>query len=328
MARIYQTRQLLDPSMFGQMNQSLAQQYQAGHNYNQGMANAISQGLQGVGTAAQGAYDRYKQNQAIDERKQTIAELLNSNDPAVRAAAEQYAREGNASGLLQLKMYEQTQAARNAELLQRQAELKAKDEQKLGIDLENAKANYGQLQNDYLTALQGGDVTKAEIIANKLNAMDNEWSQKTGKANPFGDTAEQMKSAFDKQQLINRLKNEDEIARQSEANDYAIKLKSKMQKAKSFEQKQAILKEINDDQAYFTPEEKLELKKELQNVKTLGEKKKEGTEGAVAGHAAKQTTDKLEEKSAKKKLADAGREALSKGRRPTRAQQKAMDEGN
>lgn len=324
MARIYQTRQLLDPSMFGQMNQSLAQQYQAGHNYNQGMANAISQGLQGVGTAAQGAYDRYKQNQAIDERKQTIAELLNSKDPTVRAAAEQYAREGNASGLLQLRMYEQTQAARNAELLQRRAELQAKEKRESELQLADARPKATAL----VAKLQDPNISEIErdMVNKELNAL----IEKHGDAlmpkdelNRIQETVAQDIENKRTLELANKAKDDYSF-------DNRMRIESKvLPNAKNITDKanyKSMIKQLHDN-GKLNDEDYKALYNKIEGTKTLGEKKKEGTEGAVAGHVAKQTTDKLEKNAAQKKLADAGREALSKGRRPTRAQQKAIDEG-
>lgn len=76
-------------------------------------------------------------------------------------------------------------------------------------------------------------------------------------------------------------------------------------------------------------EDKEELVKELQNKKSTAQLVAEAKQSAIASHGGKKTTESLEEKDKKKKLADKAREKIAKHQegRVTIAERQALDEG-
>ena len=75
------------------------------------------------------------------------------------------------------------------------------------------------------------------------------------------------------------------------------------------------------------PEDKEDLIKSIRATKSTTQMSKEAIQSAQASHTGKKTTESLEKSDEMTKLANEGRAAIKKGRKPTRKQQRAIDDG-
>lgn len=93
--------------------------------------------------------------------------------------------------------------------------------------------------------------------------------------------------------------------------------------------RQKWLKEAVDwrDNGYLTESDFAKIQDKLNNTTSTEKQIAEAVTAAVAASVAQQTKENRENEQKLKKLADAGRKAIEAGRKPTRKQQAAIDEG-
>jgi hypothetical protein len=111
--------------------------------------------------------------------------------------------------------------------------------------------------------------------------------------------------------------------------DYKVKFIGKLpQTFATNDEIEATVKMVVENKE-LRPEDKEQIITSLRNKKSTSQMATEATQSAVASHAGKTTGEKLDEKAAKKKLADSARKKIADGRpeRITNKEQKALDEG-
>lgn len=204
------------------------------------------------------------------------------------------------------------------------------------VELENAKAE--KAKADALERKEK-DAKLAELYKqynNAKGAQERALIKKQIRALE-GDNASvesEMLAAYDQDRAQAEIDAQNESVRHSEALKEMAKINGLMRKAKKAEDKEKIAQSVYDesvDTGYpnMNREERDKLFAELMGIKTVGEKAKEASENAAASHSGKKTTENLEEKDKKKKLAESGRKKIANGQpgRVTIAEQTAMDEG-
>lgn len=122
MARIYSSRQLLDPTFVNMMNQNVAERLQASR---QDRANLLNK-LSGTVAGAARGFGKYIDESRAEEKQlkeqATRAALLGdygNDDPVTKAVADRFIQTGDPSQLITLRQIQETNAARAAEAEER-----------------------------------------------------------------------------------------------------------------------------------------------------------------------------------------------------------------
>jgi hypothetical protein len=128
MARVYTSRQLLDPSIL-QMRQQADDAYlQRQQQQRQNFYNSLQTGANALGKAiGQGidAYRDYSKNQEDMAKRRELLGNYNLQGPEEAAIGEEYERTGDPSKLLTLRQIKEAQQMREADKVQKEAEAKA-----------------------------------------------------------------------------------------------------------------------------------------------------------------------------------------------------------
>lgn len=338
MARVYNTRQLLDPNMISILNQQAANRLQFETGQNKAKYDAIRKALGTAGSVGQNMYDQSKRASEMEDEWSISPEVL--NDPVYKAAKEEYIRTGSSGPLQQYILQKQAADARKEESKLR-AEQAAKDKAwHDAVRLAQARPEYGKVQKAMFDAIDAGDYETADIMKKQLQAYETEFGSEA-----FGGSAESMaearkKSAEAAAQKAAREKADQEELEMGERNLKAIQEVNENErlhrvalfkntlpttfKTEAEKQKVYDLIEENED---MTIAEKTKLLDEIRSVESGATAKKKSIQSAAATKAGEKTGKAIDETSEKKKLADAGRAAIKEGKKPTRAQQKAINEG-
>lgn len=141
----------------------------------------------------------------------------------------------------------------------------------------------------------------------------------------------EMLKAFDADKAAKEEAAKKEAERHSEALKEMAKIEEMARKIKKPEQKDELANLVYDENEFpaMTREERDKMFAEIKGIKTFAEKTKDAAEGAVASHTGKEVSENLDEKAAKKKLADKARQKIKEGRpeRITNKEKQALNEG-
>ena len=264
----------------------------------------------------------------------------NMKDPIYRAARNEYIRTGNSQPLMSYQMQKLAAEERLRSAERAEAERKYQKEIHDAVNLRDDRNKYSLLQANMFKAMDEGNMADAQTYKNQMEGLEQHYAKYyPNYTNPFGDTAQSMWDARAEQKRIadekaaeaNRLERMGQnIEKEFADNSYNQRiwfetnvipgLKNVQDKAAAKEQVERIANNLTD-------EDRKALHAKIDATETLGEKKKKSVEGAVAGKAGEATGKAIDKATDMKKLADAGRNAIKNGRKPTRAQQKAIDEG-
>lgn len=118
MARIYTTRQLLDPRYVDMMNQAVNRRLDMA---SQDRANLLGSLSRTVGAASTG-FGKYLDEETGKETRRALVGNYGTNDPLKTAAAEKFIQTGDPSAMLSIDQMEKTFQARQEEKDQREAE--------------------------------------------------------------------------------------------------------------------------------------------------------------------------------------------------------------
>ena len=301
MARIYQTRNLLDPQMIAMANQSQQNQYNAGHNRIGNITNAVGNALTGLAQAGTDAYNTYKENEARDLRERTVnswnIDPVFANDPVFKAAREEYIRTGSTGPLSQLKMQMEAAKARENELAIRKQEAAALANKQAEINLNEARPKYMELVNKMLT----GEITPNEkqVIEAQLKDYETRFPGIQGTVD-----REALAQGIEQQRIEEKKANDKEMMRADNALDEMNQVKTMLRNPKlTPEQRDAIAKDINDSNKYpfMNQEERTALRKEVYGTETQKEATSKNIKGTIAGIAG-ESVKKAHEKSEEEKL--------------------------
>lgn len=299
MARIYTSRQLLDPRMIQMANQATENRIAQDAARRQNVLNA----WQNVGTSAGSALDKYMAaKKAEEEQNKRYNELLwNSSeddrrDPAYLAAINEYARTGSASPLSNLILQRQAAEARREAAAQAKAEKDATDKMHKAVRLEQARGQYAKNLQGY-NAAQSNAEKQQFLLANK--ALEKEFGSEH-----FGQTMDdyaeaKAKDEVEARQLAYELEQDKKEQKAIEDKSYDVKnwIRENIIPLGAIKRKEDQI-EIADfirDSRGLTEADRKELLDEVLKNKTQAEAVRTAQQGAAATHAGKKTTEKLEE---------------------------------
>lgn len=295
MARIYQTRTLLDPSLIGVLNQRQAQRYNEDAQRRKQVLDAFNNMTSQLGQAGTDAYNRYKTQEGIDTRKQLLGDYEQNQDPMYRAAADKFIQSGDPSSMISYQMQKDAAAARQADLQQRQADAAAAKELHNRVLYQDLNGQYGNLLNQYYDA-----PTEAErmVIGDKLKTLE-------AKANEIGynlGNETQRNAILEARQADAADKHTAELAEEAQKKysfDHRMNIENNvLPNAKSLEDKTNYKKMIKSlyDNGKLTKEDFDALYNKIESTTTQKEQIKKANEGAVASASGEQTKQNIQNK--------------------------------
>ena len=231
---------------------------------------------------------------------------------------------GNPSLLQTYNANVQAQKAREEQnaynMLWKQIEEKKAANEKAKADEQARKEKETKLAGLYKDYNNAAGEQERAYIAKQINALEGNTSVES-----------EMLAAYDADRVAKQKAERDEALRHSAALKEIAEIEAQSRKLKKAHQKDALANSVYDTKKYpnMNDAERDKLYASLKGIKALDEKVSEAVEGAAASHAGKKTTENLETKDRKKKLADSGRKKIANGKpgRVTIAEQTAMDEG-
>lgn len=314
MARVYTTRQLLDPNMISILNKQAANKLQFETEQNKAKYDAIRKALGTAGSVGQNIYEQSKRASEMEDEWSISPEVL--NDPVYKAAREEYIRTGSSGPLQQYILQKQTADARKEESKLR-SEQAAKDKAwHDAVRLAQARPEYSKVQKAMFDAIDAGDYETADIMKKQLQAYETEFGSEA-----FGGSAESMaearkKSAKAATQKAAREKADQEELEMGERNLKAIQEVNENErlhkvalfkntlpttfKTEAEKQKVYDLIEKNED---MTLVEKTKLLDEIRSVESGATAKKKSIQSATATKAGEATGKSIDEATNKNKAA-------------------------
>lgn len=341
MARIYQTRQLLDPQLLTNMNNVAQQRYANEVARRKPVMDSLNTMFSSVGKTFDDSMERYNREQELSNWD------LPTNDPYIRAAREEYIRTGSSSPLLNYHMSKMAAEQRAADAAKTLEEKKYQKELHDAVALREDRNKYSMLQANMFKAMDEGNMADAQTYKNQMEGLEQHYAKYYPEYNnPFGSTAQSMWDARAEQKRLAEEKRAQEEADKQELelgekNLKTIQDLNEQERLYRVEQFLSTLPTVfktdaEKQQVYdlikanvdMTTAEKTEIMKKIRETESGETSTNKSIQGTVAGKAGEKVGKKIDERDEKKKLADAGRAAIAAGRTPTRAQQKAIDEGN
>ncbi len=342
MAKVYNSRSLIDPNMYSVMNQQIQNRVANQLNRDKMLGESVRHMLTGIGGAVDDAYTNWKNKKEEQARYDQImgqSTIAQQSDPNYIAAVKDYAKTGNSQPITSYMLGKEAAEARKESAQHSNAT------QDWHNRLEKAAAEdkYDKLRKEALAAQDAGNYTEAEYLSNQAKRLKTAWAER---GHDIGDDFDSILEAAKKAKEEAAAKRAQEKADQEamelgEKNLKAIQEvneNERLHKVALFKNslpttfakeadKQAVYDLIEQNEDMTIPE-KTALHEEIRKIESGSTQKKRSIQSATAGKAGEATGKAIDEKNEKKKLADAGRKAIKEGRVPTRAQQKAIDEGN
>lgn len=305
MARVYNTRQLLDPNMISILNKQAANKLQFETEQNKAKYDAIRKALGTAGSVGQNIYEQSKRASEMEDEWSISPEVL--NDPVYKAAREEYIRTGSSGPLQQYILQKQAVDARKEESKLR-AEQAAKDKAwHDAVRLAQARPEYGKVQKAMFDAIDAGDYETADIMKKQLQAYETEFGSEA-----FGGSAESMAEARKKsaEAAATKKAEEERLARMGENLEKEFADKSYEQriwvetniipKLKNVADKAEAKTQVERMAANLTDEDRKALHAKIDAVETVGEAKQKASEAAQASKAGKDTEEQLAKNEAAK----------------------------
>lgn len=323
MARIYTSRQLLDPSLISMANQAVQNRIAQDAARRRNVIDAWSN----VGTTAGSAFDKYMDaKRAEDEQKKRFQSVYlrsseeDRRDPIFRAALDEYARTGSASPLSNLILQRQAAEARNQAAEDALAERKAKENALKIAETNAAQETYAKLQKDMLDALDAGKTQDAAIKQKALEALEKKYADENG-ISPFGDTAAIIKQAREEEIKNRKEAEEKENNRLLKVANFLSGLPTTYKDNKDKEQ---IYKSINESKI-LNAKEKSDAIYKILGIESRKTASAKSVQNAVAGKAGEKAGKAIDEVEAGKALAKKAAKKKADGYRLTKSEQDALD---
>lgn len=331
MAKVYNSRSLIDPNMYSVMNQQIQNRVANQLNRDKMLGDSVRHMLTGIGETTDdyiGRYQRQKELQNAEANKDSLPYI---EDPIYRAAREEYIRTGSSQPISSYMLQKEATKARTLEAKKRndeQERIKWNQEQ---IALRDDQNKYQELTSKALDAQAAGDYTTAQFYTNQAKALEAKYADK---GMDFGSDISGLIEARKKTEYEKWKKEEEARQNKEEADKLEQERLYNVEQFLSTiptvfandEEKEGWRNQINANE-YMTTEEKTKALQDLRKIQTGKAAAQQARQDARTQDVRKNTEKKLDEKTEKKKLADAGRKAIQEGKVPTRKQKKAIDEG-
>ena len=291
MARIYNTRQLLDPSMIqyisNRADQNVAFDKSLRDKNTENIRNLL---LQGGKTAK----DIRQQN----ERENEVSLWDLPNDPVARAAREEYIRTGSSSPLMSYQMQKLAAEQRAAD---EQSKMEAAKRSKAlhdAVTLRDDRNKHNEYQSLMFKAMDEGRLADAQAYKEKMTGLENFYKENYPEfENPFGGSAQSMWDA--RQQEMNTRKDQD-IAEQNRQYEVAKFISTIPKIFAKEDDKKPYYEQINNNE-FLNQKEKTELLKDIRNIEAGDTSMAKAKQNAKSAHGGKKTTEDLENADAKAK---------------------------
>lgn len=331
MAKVYNSRSLIDPNMYSVMNQQIQNRVANQLNRDKMLGESVRHMLTGIGETTDDYIGRFQREKELQNAEANRNSLPYIEDPIYRAAREEYIRTGSSQPISSYMLQKEAAKARQLEAKKRndeQARIKWNQEQ---IDLQKDQNRYQELTSKALDAQAAGDYTTALFYTNQAKELEAKYANK---GMDFGSNISGLIEAREKTEY-EKWKKEEEARQDKEEAD---KLEQeRLYNVEQFlstiptvfaddEEKEGWRNQINANE-YMTTEEKTKALQELRKIQTGKAAAQQARQDARTNKTREKTEKAIDEKEEKKKLADAGRAAIKEGRQPTRAQKRAIDEG-
>lgn len=282
MARVYTSRQLIDPNLASYMEQVIQNRVANEANRNKEFLSSTRNMLSSIGETADdyiGRYQRQKELQNAEANKDSVSYI---DDPIYRAAREEYIRTGNSQPITSYMLQKEAAKARELEAQKREDAANAEKARDTNIRRENDRTAYLRAQKDMIDAMKAGDYSSAEIYKSQMNSIESRWEPGT-----FGKSSDDLYNA--------RKRELDEVAEKQRIKETSEQLKAEdAQRMKEDSYNQRIwyetevlpnLKNINDkgdakrqvERLYaagqLTDEDRKALHAKIDGTETVGEGK-------------------------------------------------------
>jgi hypothetical protein len=323
MARIYTSRQLLDPSLISMANQAMQNRLAQESARRKNVIDAWSN----VGTTAGSAFDKYMDaKRAEDEQKKRFQSVYlrsseeDRRDPLFRAALDEYSRTGSASPLSNLILQRQAAEAREAAAEEALAERKAKENALRIAETNAAQETYAKLQKDMLDALDAGKTQDAAIKQKALEALEKKYINEDG-TSPFGDTAASIKLAREEEIHNRKEAEENENKRLLDVANFLAGLPTTY---KNDDDKKPIIEAINKSET-LNAKEKADAINKVLGIESGKTATKKAVQSAVAGKAGEKAGKAIDDKDETIEKAKKALELISNGRKVPTSLQDALN---
>ena len=193
MARVYTSRQLIDPNLANYMEQVIQNRVANQLNRDKMLGDSVRHMLTGVGSAVDEAYTNWKNKKEEQARYDQImgqSTIAQQSDPNYIAAVKDYAKTGNAQPITSYMLGKEAAEARKLEAQKREDEAAANKTRDTNIRRENDRIAYLKAQKDMLDAMKAGDYSSAEIYKSQMNSIENRWEPGT-----FGKSSDELYDA-------------------------------------------------------------------------------------------------------------------------------------
>lgn len=300
MARIYTSRQMIDPSMFSLMNNAMQQR----------LANKAERdrmvmgGIRDFLTAAGKGFDEYaaqarRENEVSSGNDWNVSPEV-ANDPVYKAAREEYIRTGSSGPLQQFVMQKQAADTRKEEAQLRAAQEAQDKAWHDAVRLAQARPEYSKVQKAMFDAIDAGDYETADIMKKQLQAYETEFG-----SDAFGGSAESIAEARKKSAEVAAAKKaeEERLARMGENLEKDFADKSYEQRIwietniipnlKSVADKAEAKTQVERMAANLTDEDRKALHAKIDAAETVGEAKQKAVQAAQASNAGKVTEEQI-----------------------------------
>lgn len=182
MARIYQSRNLLDPSLLSIAEQKKQQYIQNNRDYLNKQTEAINTALQGIGKAATDAYGRYSRRNLVedaeagydkwDKEKQEEYNTMKA-DPYYQAAVDKFIQTGDPSSMNAYKQNVLMQQARAQDAFRKAEEAKQAKALHDEVAMRTARPDYMKVVDKYIDP--NTSEGEKEILKEQLNAYKTKY---------------------------------------------------------------------------------------------------------------------------------------------------------
>lgn len=190
MARVYTSRQLIDPSLASYMEQVIQNRVANEANRNKEFLSSTRNMLSSIGETADdyiGRYQRQKELQNAEANKDSVSYI---DDPTYRAAREEYIRTGSSQPITSYMLQKEAAKARELEAQKREDAADAEKARNAAIRLENDRTDYLKAQKSMMDSMAAGDYTTAEIYKSQMNAIEKRYEPGT-----FGSSSDALYNA-------------------------------------------------------------------------------------------------------------------------------------
>ena len=220
MAKVYNSRSLIDPNMYTVMNQQIQNRVANQLNRDKMLGESVRHMLTGIGSTVDDAYTNWKnkkEEQASYDQIMGQSTIAQQNDPNYIAAVKDYAKTGNSQPITSYMLGKEAAEARKLEAQKREDAAEAEKARNAAIRLENDRTDYLKAQKSMMDSMAAGDYTTAEIYKSQMNAIEKRYEPGT-----FGSSSDELydarKRTIDEATAKKEIEERDErMMRESEA---------------------------------------------------------------------------------------------------------------